>query len=298
MERGRGVAAGHYGRWLAGQSGACVPRRATGLPSSCSSCGMPWSRASNSLHPPTSNAASAAILGQFPWYLQDRGVHAWRVRDLIQESHLATGAGRGCDDVFETSLAGLGVRQTSGLIPDISADAPGTLRAATSRTSRKQYCSEGFRRRIFCAKASPFGGECPSMIQALKTLRAVQWAMLASIVLYGILGEVVGPVPRGVDPSLSYLFTTLAVAAVGVILVVRRTLVRRAGQSLRARPDDSLSLNHWRTGYIATYALCEALALFGLILRFRGSSWQQSILYYLGGFVLLLFFRPRQPDSI
>jgi len=136
------------------------------------------------------------------------------------------------------------------------------------------------------------------MIQALKTLRAVQWAMLASIVLYGILGEVVGPVPRGVDPSLSYLFTTLAVAAVGVILVVRRTLVRRAGQILRARPDDSLSLNHWRTGYIATYALCEALALFGLILRFRGSSWQQSILYYLGGFVLLLFFRPRQPDSI
>jgi cytochrome b561 len=136
------------------------------------------------------------------------------------------------------------------------------------------------------------------MIQALKTLRAVQWAMLASIVLYGILGNVVGPVPRGVDPSLSYLFTTLAVAVVGVILVVRRTLVLRAGQSLRARPDDSLSLNHWRTGYIATYALCEALALFGLILRFRGSSWQQSILYYLGGFVLLLFFRPRQPDSI
>ena len=248
--------------------------------------------------PPTTNAASTAIIGQFPWYLQDRGAHAWRRAGLDPESRLATGAGRGCDDVLETSLAGLGVRQTSGLIPDISADAAGTLRAATSRTLRKQYCSEGFRRRIFCAKASPFGGECPSMIQILKTLRAVQWAMLASIVLYGILGEVVGPVPRGVDPSLSYLFTTLAVAVVGVILVVRRTLVRRAGQSLRARPDDSLSLNHWRTGYIATYALCEALALFGLILRFRGSSWQQSILYYLGGFVLLLFFRPRQPDSI
>lgn len=74
--------------------------------------------------PPTSNAASAAIIGQFPWYLQDRG-NAWRVRDLIQESHLATGAGRGCDDVFETSLAGLGGRQTSGLIADVSADAPG-----------------------------------------------------------------------------------------------------------------------------------------------------------------------------
>jgi hypothetical protein len=288
MERGRGVAAGHYGR--------SPPRdRITFILFIVRDVTVTRQQLPRQ---PTTNAASAAIIGQFPWYLQDRGVHAWRGAGLDPESRLATGAGRGCDDVLETSLAGLGVGQTSGLIPDISADAAGTLRAATSRTLRKQYCSEGFRRRIFCAKASPFGGECPSMIQALKTLRAAQWAMLASIVLYGILGEVVGPVPRGVDPSLSYLFTTLAVAVVGVILVVRRTLVLRAGQSLRARPDDSLSLNHWRTGYIATYALCEALALFGLILRFRGSSWQQSILYYLGGFVLLLFFRPRQPDSI
>lgn len=133
------------------------------------------------------------------------------------------------------------------------------------------------------------------MIQALKTLRIVQWAMVASIVLYAILGEAVGPIPKGVDASLSYLFATLTVAIVGMILVVRRTLVLQAGESLAARPDDNLSLNHWKTGYLATYALCEALALFGLILRFRGSSLQQSILYYLGGLILLLFFRPVAP---
>ena len=45
------------------------------------------------------------------------------------------------------------------------------------------------------------------MIRALKTLRAVQWSMLASILLYAVLGEVVGRGRRGVDPSLSYLFT-------------------------------------------------------------------------------------------
>ncbi|HEX8811064.1 MAG TPA: hypothetical protein VF742_03640 [Terracidiphilus sp.] len=135
------------------------------------------------------------------------------------------------------------------------------------------------------------------MSKAVKTLRAVQWAMLASILLYGLVGEVVGPAARSVDPALSYLFTTLAVAIVGAIFVVRRTLVLRAAESLVVQPEDMLSLNHWRTGYLATYALCEALALFGLIQRFLGSTLQQSALYYVGGFVLLFFFRPRQPDS-
>lgn len=133
------------------------------------------------------------------------------------------------------------------------------------------------------------------MIQALKTLRAVQWSMLASIVLYGIVGEVLGPVPRGADPTLSYVFSTLAVGIVGTIFVVRRTLVQRAAANLAIDRDDSLSLNQWQTGYLATYALCEVLGLFGLVLRFRGCQWQQSLLFYAGAFVLLLFFRPRQP---
>lgn len=135
------------------------------------------------------------------------------------------------------------------------------------------------------------------MIGALKTLRAVQWAMLGSIVLYAIVGQFLGPVSRGVDTTLSYLFATLSVAIVGAIFVVRRTLVLRAGETLASRPDDSLSLNHWRTGYIATYVLCESLALFGLILRFRGSPVEASVYYYLGGFILLLLFWPRKPAA-
>jgi hypothetical protein len=136
------------------------------------------------------------------------------------------------------------------------------------------------------------------MTRALKTLRAVQWAMLSSILLFFAAGAWVRPMARAVDPAVSYLFSTLAVATVGVIFVVRRTLVLRSAESLATHPDDSLSLNHWTTGYIATYALCEALALFGVILRVLGCTVQQSVLYYIGGFVLLFFFRPRQPVSL
>jgi hypothetical protein len=134
------------------------------------------------------------------------------------------------------------------------------------------------------------------MARSLKTLRTVQWALLLSILLYVAVGEVLGPRIHHVDPALSYVFSTLAVGIVGTIFVVRRTLVLRAASTLATQPDDDISLNQWKTGYIATYGLCEALALFGLVLRFRGSELQQSLLFYIGGFVLLFFFRPRQPE--
>jgi hypothetical protein len=85
------------------------------------------------------------------------------------------------------------------------------------------------------------------------------------------------------------------VAIVGIIFVVRRTLVLRSAENLVNHPDDSLTLSHWKSGYVATYALCEALALFGLILRFMGCGFQQSVLFYIGGFVLLFFFGPQEP---
>jgi hypothetical protein len=134
------------------------------------------------------------------------------------------------------------------------------------------------------------------MLRAVKFLRLIQWSMLASILLYLTVGEIVRPAIRAINPSLSYMFTTLGVALVGVIFVVRRTMVSQSESSLATQPDDAVSLNHWRTGYVATYALCEALALFGLIQRFLGSSLQQSAPYYLGGFILLALFWPRQPE--
>jgi hypothetical protein len=135
------------------------------------------------------------------------------------------------------------------------------------------------------------------MRSAVRRLRVLQVAMLGSILLYAVLGEVLGSRTRVVDPSLSYIFTTAGVAIVGVIFVVRRTLVLRSAESLATRPDDSLSLGHWKSGYVATYALCEGLALFGWILRLMGCSFQQSLPFYIGGFALIFFFGPREPVS-
>jgi hypothetical protein len=133
------------------------------------------------------------------------------------------------------------------------------------------------------------------MGRTFRVLRAVQLALLGSILLYAVLGEVAGPGPGAANPALSYIFSTMGVAIVGVIFVVRRTLVLRSAESLASRPDDQLSLNHWRTGYLATYTLCEVLALFGIVQRFVGFNFQQSLPFYVGGFVLLFFFGPKEP---
>src|SRR3984885_6833006 len=123
------------------------------------------------------------------------------------------------------------------------------------------------------------------MRSTVRRLRALQLAMLGSILLFAVLGEVLGSRARVVDASLSYVFTTAGVAIVGVIFVVRRTLVLRSAENLAEHPDDSLTLSHWKSGYVATYALCEALALFGVVLRFTGCNFRKSRPVYIGGSV-------------
>ena len=133
-----------------------------------------------------------------------------------------------------------------------------------------------------------------AMHDTLRTLRTIQRGMLGSIVLCAVVAELLGSKARATNASLSYFFTTAAVAIVGAIFVIRRTLVLPSAESLLSHPEDSLTLNHWKSGYIATYALCEALALFGFVLRLTGSSFQQALTYYVGGFVLLFFFGPQR----
>lgn len=130
------------------------------------------------------------------------------------------------------------------------------------------------------------------MEQAIKVLRILQGAMLATIVLYAAVGEAVGSKSEA-NSTVFYAMTLVAVSMVGVILVVRRTLVLPAAESLRAQPENPANLNRWRVGYIITYALAEAIALFGFVLRFSGFSFSQIAAFYLAGFVMILFFSPK-----
>ncbi|HEX9111955.1 MAG TPA: hypothetical protein VF845_10790 [Terriglobales bacterium] len=127
-------------------------------------------------------------------------------------------------------------------------------------------------------------------------MRLVQIAMLVSIVLYVVVGELVGHTGAA-NNGLFYGMSLASISILGAAVVVRRTLVLPAEALLREKPTDLRVQARWKTGYIFLYALCEALALFGLILRIAGFTLAHVWGFYLGGFLLLLLFSPRVPRS-
>ncbi len=120
--------------------------------------------------------------------------------------------------------------------------------------------------------------------------------MLVSIGIYVVVGEVASR-QLTTDVKALYAISFASISLVGAILVVRKTLVLQSEAELRQKPGDPVTIARWRTGYIVTYALCEALALFGLVLRILGFTLAQVWPYYAGGFVLLLLFWPRRPEG-
>jgi F0F1-type ATP synthase membrane subunit c/vacuolar-type H+-ATPase subunit K len=135
------------------------------------------------------------------------------------------------------------------------------------------------------------------MESSLKLLRTVQVAMLISIGLYAFIAQGYGPAPREVSLAFIYTMPALAIFVIGPILVVRGIFVKPAERALQENPENAVALNRWRAGYIVTFALSEAVALYGVVLRFVGIRFSQVIPFFVAGFILMLFFGPRRPSN-
>ena len=134
------------------------------------------------------------------------------------------------------------------------------------------------------------------MQAAVRVVRQIQIAMLASIALYAVAGEMLSrTIHRFLPDTLFHAFSLISFSLVGATVVVRRTLVLPSEAVLQERPDDNLALSRWRTGYMALYALCDLLGLFGLVLRLAGFTLANVWGFYLGGFLLLFLYSPRAP---
>ena len=136
------------------------------------------------------------------------------------------------------------------------------------------------------------------MEPARKLLQIVRFALLGSILLYVFVGERVAQkstVPP--DRNIYFAITLVAIINVGMMIAFRRLFVRQSETILATQPEDRAALNRWRTGYIIVYALSEAEALFGLVLRILGFTLSQVMPFYVVGFALLLAFGPTVPSG-
>ncbi len=116
--------------------------------------------------------------------------------------------------------------------------------------------------------------------------------MLISIVFYRVLGEKVGPKePRDVHfflqgPAIAAFF------CVGGAFFFHR-MVGAAEEALRLRPEDSAALARWRTENIVCFVLCEAVALWGFLLRMLGGTFLRAAPFYAVAILLMLVWTPR-----
>ncbi len=135
------------------------------------------------------------------------------------------------------------------------------------------------------------------MDTSVRLLRMVWGALLFSIVMYVVIGELSGRSHGGVDARMFQAIALLAVITVAMIFAVRRFMVIRAQEMLVSAPGDAAALLRWRGGSIVTLALCEAVALYGFVLRMQGFTLSQVAPFYIGGLLLMIYFVPRRPAS-
>ena len=133
---------------------------------------------------------------------------------------------------------------------------------------------------------------------AVRLVRQFQIAMLVSIALYAVAGEMLaGKLAHDPANALFHALSFISISIVGATVVIRRTLVLPSEGLLKERSDDSVAVARWRTGYLFLYALCELLGMFGLILRMSGFTLGNVWGFYLGGVVLLLLYSPHTPRA-
>jgi hypothetical protein len=134
------------------------------------------------------------------------------------------------------------------------------------------------------------------MDSAVRLVRLAQIAMVGSIALYVVVGEMLRLKVAG-NPAnaLFHALSFISISLVGATVLVRRTLVLPS-EALLMRSDDPLTVKRWRNGHLLLYLLCDVLGFFGLILRIDGFTLANVWGFYLGAFLLLLLYSPRSPQ--
>lgn len=131
---------------------------------------------------------------------------------------------------------------------------------------------------------------------SLRLLRIIQAVLLTSVVLYAVMGELAGPQEARDIKQARLILYALAGGLLVATGALRTRIISPAEQALRSQPDDALALARWRAGNIVSFALAEAVALYGLALRMMGATLLQALPFYAGAAALLLIFTPRRPE--
>jgi F0F1-type ATP synthase membrane subunit c/vacuolar-type H+-ATPase subunit K len=150
-------------------------------------------------------------------------------------------------------------------------------------------------------EASPLGeegkeGEVESLKKAYRTAAIIGAVMIASLLIYAIVVEVIKVEHRPFAgfascpeiQILRYIFYGLALFQLWVMRILQRSLLKKA-------PTDDLQALTVRlsTSAIVIYALCETPAIYGLVLFLLAGFYKDFYVLLAYSLGLLLFHFPR-----
>lgn len=132
-----------------------------------------------------------------------------------------------------------------------------------------------------------------TQVGQLRTVRIVHRTLIAAVVLYIVLAEMLAKPIASVPPLLAESFGILAILLIIVAFSFRRKWLPQANEIMKRDPQDAQALGRWRKAQILTMVLMVSVALFGFSLRFMGGSFWAALPFFTASLALLLLWRPR-----
>lgn len=129
--------------------------------------------------------------------------------------------------------------------------------------------------------------------QTLRNIRIIHLAFLGiPVFLFFLLSTL--PIAAKAEPTfLPMVLAVLALGEVGIATTFRGKLIRPAVETLQRSPHDSAALEQWMRGNILSLVFALTVALYGVMIRVMGFSWNIAACFFVAGFLLLLWWTPR-----
>jgi hypothetical protein len=125
-------------------------------------------------------------------------------------------------------------------------------------------------------------------------LRVARSLFLLSVPLYAWIAEKNAPAGKLLDPRLRIAIYVVCLVLVLTIFRIRGRELNRAKDRLTRVAVDPAVTRRWRAIQLLLLGCSEGIVLYGVVIRFLGGTFVQAFPLYVVGFLLLLYFVPRE----
>jgi len=129
-------------------------------------------------------------------------------------------------------------------------------------------------------------------------VQLIRFALFASVLLFAAIPELFRVEKHSPSEVVFYVVVFVVLWMAISIFKIRSVLILRAETLLASNPSDAVALRRWQAGYVATYAVFEAIGLYGLVLRYLGFALTRVLPFYIAAVALILAYGPRRTQSM